>query len=143
MRDKIREMEELKLAYKNSLEGWRSLSLIHPKPGPERCRMTVDLCVLNASTKTASVLPPGPILLGSHRTAWPMRYLQNDLQDLHGFEYFATMDFCQGYWQVSLHKDSQHCQSLNTAYIVYKPSRVLYGDKSAMQHLQSVPKFLI
>jgi hypothetical protein len=36
-----------------------------------------------------------------------MRNLQDELHDLHGSEVFATLDFCQGYWQIPLHKDSQ------------------------------------
>jgi hypothetical protein len=48
MRDKIRELEELGLVYKNTEAEWASLSLILPKPGPDQYRMTVDLCVPNA-----------------------------------------------------------------------------------------------
>jgi hypothetical protein len=57
MRDKIRELEELGLVYKNAGAEWASPPLILPKPGPDQYRMTVDLRVPNASTKP---------------TAWPM-----------------------------------------------------------------------
>jgi hypothetical protein len=57
MRDKIRELEELGLVYKNTGAEWASPPLILPKPGPHQYRMTVDLRVPNAWTK-----PP----------AWPM-----------------------------------------------------------------------
>jgi Reverse transcriptase (RNA-dependent DNA polymerase) len=57
---------------------------------------------------------------------------------LHGSEVFATLDFCQGYWQIPLHKDSQDCQSFINADGVYTPTRVLHGTRNAMQHLQSV-----
>jgi hypothetical protein len=57
MRDKIRELEELGLVYKNT---GASPPLILPKPGPDQYRMTVDLRVPNASTKP---------------TAWPMTNL--------------------------------------------------------------------
>jgi hypothetical protein len=96
MRDKIRELEELGLVYKNTGAEWESPPLILPKPGPDQCRMTVDLRVPNASTKP---------------TAWTMPNLQVEPHDLHGSEVFATLDFCQGYWQIPLHKDSQDCQS--------------------------------
>jgi hypothetical protein len=69
MRDKIREPEELSLVYKNPGEEWASPPLILPKPGPDQYRMTVDLCVPNASTKP---------------TAWPMPNIQDELHDLHG-----------------------------------------------------------
>jgi hypothetical protein len=90
MRDKKRELEELGLVYKNTGAEWASPPLVLPKLGPDQYRMTVDLRVPNASTKP---------------TAWPMPSLQDKLHDLHGSEVFATLDFCQGYWQIPLHKD--------------------------------------
>jgi hypothetical protein len=57
MREKIHELEELGLVYKNTGAEWASPPLILPKPGPDQYRMTVDLLVPNASTKP---------------TAWPM-----------------------------------------------------------------------
>jgi hypothetical protein len=85
--------------------------------------MTFDLRVPNASTKP---------------TAWPMPNLQDELHDLNGSEVFATLDFCQGYWQVPLHKNSQDCQSFIMSDGVYTPTRVLHGTRNATQHLQSV-----
>jgi hypothetical protein len=63
---------------------------------------------------------------------------QHELNDLHGSEVFATLDFCQVYWQISLHKDSQDCQSFITPDGVYTPTRVLHGTTNATQHLKSV-----
>jgi hypothetical protein len=57
MCDKIRELYELGLVYKNTGAERASTPLILPKPGPDQYRMTVDLRVPNASTKP---------------TAWPM-----------------------------------------------------------------------
>jgi hypothetical protein len=57
MRDKIHELEELGLVYKNTGAEWASPPLILPKSGPDQYRMTVDLRVPNASTNP---------------TAWPM-----------------------------------------------------------------------
>jgi Reverse transcriptase (RNA-dependent DNA polymerase) len=54
-----------------------------------------------------------------------------------GSEVFATLDFCQGYWQIPLHKDSQDCQSFITPDGVYTSTRVLHELRNAMQHLQS------
>jgi hypothetical protein len=92
MRDTIHELEELGLAYKNTGAEWASPPLILLKTGPDQYRMTVDLRVTNASTKP---------------TAWPMPNLQDGLHEFRGSEVFATLDFCQGYWQIPLHKDSQ------------------------------------
>jgi hypothetical protein len=47
MRDKIHELEELGLMYKNTGAEWAS----PPQTGPDQYRMTVDLRVPNASTK--------------------------------------------------------------------------------------------
>jgi hypothetical protein len=92
MRDKIRELEELGLVYKNTGAEWASPPLILPKAGPDQYCMTFDLP--SASTKP---------------TAWPMPNNQDELHDLHGSEVFATLDFFQGYWQIPLHKDSHDC----------------------------------
>jgi Reverse transcriptase (RNA-dependent DNA polymerase) len=67
-----------------------------------------------------------------------MPNLQDGLHDLQGPEVFATLNFCQGYWQIPLHKDSQDCQSFITPDGVYTPIRVLHGTNNTTQHLQSV-----
>jgi hypothetical protein len=48
MRDKIHNLEELGLVYKNTGAEWASPPLILPKPGPDQYRKTVDLRVPNA-----------------------------------------------------------------------------------------------
>jgi hypothetical protein len=123
MRDKIRELEDLGYVCKISGAEWASPLLVIPKPGPDQNRMTVDLRVPNASTKPS---------------AWPLPNLQDELLDLPGSEVFATLDFCQVYWQIPLHKDSQDRQSFITPDGVYTPTRVLHGTRNATHHLQSV-----
>jgi hypothetical protein len=93
------------------------------KPGLDQYRMTVDLRVPNASKKP---------------TEWPMPNLHDELHDLHGSNEFAMLDFCQGYWQIPLHKDYQDCQSFITPDGVYTLTRVLHETRNAMQHLQIV-----
>jgi hypothetical protein len=122
MRDK-RKLEELNLLYKNSEAEWACPPLILLKPGPDQYRMTVDLRVPNASTKP---------------TAWHIPSLEDDSYDLHRSEDFATLDFCQGYWQIPLHKNSQDCQLFITPDGVFKPSRELHETRNATQHLQFV-----
>jgi hypothetical protein len=51
MRDKIHELEEMGLVYKNTGAEWASPPPILPKSGPDQYRMTVDLRVPNASTR--------------------------------------------------------------------------------------------
>jgi hypothetical protein len=123
MSDKIRELEELGFLYKNTRAEWESPPINLPKPRPDQYRMTVYLRVPNASTKP---------------TARTMPSLQDNLHDLYGSEVFAMLDFCQGNWQIPLHKDSQNCQSFITPNGVYTPTRVLHGTRNDTQHLQSV-----
>jgi hypothetical protein len=122
MRVKIRDLEELGLVYKNTGAEWTSPPLILPKTGSDQYRMTVDLRVSNASTKP---------------TAWPMPNLQNELHDLLGSKVFATLEFCQGNWQIPLHKDSQGCQSFITPDGVYTPTPVPDVTRNATKHLKS------
>jgi hypothetical protein len=78
MHDKIRELMELNLVYKNSEAEWASPPLTLPKPGPDQYRMTVDLRLPNASKVPA---------------AWPMHSLQHDLRDLNGSFFFKCWIF--------------------------------------------------
>jgi hypothetical protein len=64
MRDKIRDLEELGLVYKNTGAEWVSPQIILPKPRPDQNRMTVDLRETKASTNP---------------TAWSMPNLQDEL----------------------------------------------------------------
>jgi hypothetical protein len=86
--------------------------------------MTVDLRVPNASTKL---------------TSWLMPNLQDKLHDLHGSEVFATLDFCQGYWQKPLHKDYQECQAAEqNNYQLYVVSKILdarYNEQEMFHEL--------
>jgi hypothetical protein len=68
---------------------------------------------------------------------------QHELHDLHGSEVFATLDFCQGYWQIPLHNDSQDCQSFITPDGVSRPTRVQHETRNAAQHLQFVLVFMM
>jgi hypothetical protein len=81
MCDKVRELEEMGLVYKNTGAEWASPPLILPKPWSDQYRMTVDLRVPNASTKP---------------TAWPLPNLQDELHDLHGSEVLACWIFVEG-----------------------------------------------
>jgi hypothetical protein len=122
MRDKIRELEELDLVFNNNRVECASPLLILQKPGPDQYRMTVDLRVPNASTKP---------------TAWPMPNLQDELHDLHVSEVFATPDFCQGYWQIPLHKDSQDCRYFISP-MECTHRRVYYMERTTLRRICSL-----
>jgi hypothetical protein len=67
-----------------------------------------------------------------------MPNLQDELHDLHDSEVFASLDFCQGYWQIPLYKDSQDCQSFIPPDGVYTPTRVQHGTRNPLHNLQHV-----
>jgi hypothetical protein len=66
-----------------------------------------------------------------------MPNIQEDLHNLRGSEDFVTLDYCQGKWQIPLHKDSQDCPSFITPDKVFTPTRVLHKKRNATQHLDS------
>jgi hypothetical protein len=49
----------------------------------------------------------------------------------------------QGYWQLSIHEDSQECQSIITPDGVNTPTRVQHGTTNATVHMQSIMKDLM
>jgi hypothetical protein len=114
LRDKIRELEELKFVYKNSKAECSSPPIILPKPGPNQYCMKVHPIAPIASTKPA---------------AWRMPNFQDELHDLHGSEVFATLDFCQEYWQKPLHKDSEDSQYFITPDGIYTDARTTWSEE--------------
>lgn len=49
---------------------------------------------------------------------------------------FAALDLCQGYWQWTLEKASQECQSFICPDGGYTPTRVLNGQINTFAYLQ-------
>jgi hypothetical protein len=60
-----------------------------------------------------------------------MPNMEDELASLAGSKYLARLNPMQGYWQLSLHEDSQECQSIITLYGVYTPTRVQHGITNA------------
>jgi hypothetical protein len=121
MSDKIRELDELGLVYKNAGAEWASPPLILPKPGPDQYRMTIDLRVPDASTKS---------------TKWPMPNLQDELLDLHGSEVFTTLDFCQAICRYLCTKNLKTV-NLSSRQMEYTNRRMYYMEQE-MLRLKSV-----
>ena len=69
--------------------------------------------------------------------AWPMPHMDTVTAKLAGKNCFASIDLCQGYWQLPLAKESQECQSFITPDAVYSPTRVLHGQRNATAYCQS------
>jgi hypothetical protein len=123
MRDKIRELKELNLAYKNSESSWASPQLILPEPGPDWYRMTVDLHVPNAST-----MP----------TAWPIPRLQDELHDLHGSEVSCNAGFLSWVLADTSAQKLSRLSFLPYAGLSINADAVLHVTRNATQHLQSL-----
>jgi hypothetical protein len=105
MRDKIRELEELGLVYKNTGAEWASPPLILPKTGFDQYRMTADLRVPNVST-----MPTMP-------TAWPIPNLQEDHQNSQDCQSFITPDVVYTLIRV-LHGTRNATQDLQSVLVV-------------------------
>lgn len=71
---------------------WASAPRIVAKSEPGAYRMTVDTRAVNAVTE------PMP---------WPMHDLEVDSGKLNGSEFYLTLDWWRGYWQLPLHEESQ------------------------------------
>jgi hypothetical protein len=76
-------------------------------------------------------------------TVWPMPHLADSLTHFEGSRYYGKFDFCQGYWQLGLHPDSQECQSIGTPFGAFTPTRVLHGTTNATMHMQAIIESII
>ena len=102
---------------------WHAAPLLVPKPNSRaEFRMTVDLRPVNAATKKES---------------WPMPHLESELQDFAGSACFASLDFCSGYWQCPLDKDSWNACGIVCPKGVYSATRTLQGLTNAVKYFQS------
>ena len=122
LRKKVDQLLDLGLIVRNNTSQWASAPLIVPKAGPERFRFTVDLRPINSQT-----IPH----------VWPMPSLEAMTLELAGDTCYATIDLCNGYWQMPLHPDSRECQSFITPDGVFSPTRVLHGQTNAVAFFQS------
>jgi hypothetical protein len=64
-----------------------------------------------------------------------MPNVQDEWHDLNGSEFFATLDFCQGYLRIPLHIESQNCHLFITPDGVCTSTRTLHGRRNITQHL--------
>ena len=118
----VNSLLDKNMAYPNPYSAWASAPLCVPKPGPSNFLFTVDLRPVNKFTI---------------KHAYPMPNLEQELHKLSGSKCYANFDLSQAYWQLSLHENSQECQSFITPDGVYSPTRVLHGTANAVAHLQS------
>ena len=119
---KATELENLGLVRKNTQSAWASAPLIAPKGGPEGFRFAVDLRHVNSQT--------APHI-------WPMPDLETATQELQNDACYATIDLCQGYWQLALHENSQELRSFVAPTGAHSPARAMQGAINAVAFFQS------
>ena len=112
----------MKLVYRNPSSCWASAPLIVPKQCKEKSRFTVDLRAVNALTE---------------KEIWPIPNLEIVTAELAGETCFATLDLCQGFWQLTLAAESQEWHSFICPDGVYAPTRLLHGQCNAVSFIQS------
>jgi len=122
LREKTDELLGLGLIFPNNQSEWASAPLIVPKKGGEGYRFTVDMRPVNKQTV---------------QHVWPMPNLESVTSQLQGAQCFSVFDFCNGYWQLALDKESQECQSFVTPDGVFTPTRVMQGQTNAVSFFQS------
>lgn len=122
MKDKLDLYGKLRLGRKNNSSSWVRAPLIVPKPGPEKFTFTVELRPLNRQTVPC---------------IWSMPQIESSIVELSASKIYATLDYCQGYWQMSDHPDSQQCCSFIAPEDVYTSSRVLPVLTNAVTHIRS------
>lgn len=71
---------------------WVSDPLNAPKEPLEMYRLTVDYRL---------------IIAAAIKNTWPMPLIDVVILNVRGAQAFATIDFTSGYWQLSMHHDSQ------------------------------------
>jgi hypothetical protein len=132
MRDKIHEIEELGLAYKNTAADLASPSLILPKPGPDQYRMTVDLRVPNASTKPTAW--PCVTFRMSFTTCMAQKYLRRWIfvkADTSAQRFSRLSIFHHAGW--SVHTDT--CTTWNDErYAEYAVCALRHDERHQEQH---------
>jgi len=101
---------------------WAAAPLLVLKPKSKKYRLTFDYRPVNAATNSIG---------------WPMPHLESECVDFAGSTCFASIDFCSGYWQLPLHKDSQSALSFITHEGVWQPTRTPQGAKNSACNFQS------
>lgn len=115
------QLEELGLVFENRTARWASQAYPVKKPGANEYRQTSDYRLVNGLTEGIVAVSRNLTILSEH---------------LKGKRFFATLDFIKGFWQISLHKDSQEIMSYMTHDTVYTPTRMPQGAMDASTHFQ-------
>lgn len=78
-----------------------------------------------------------PVNSATMPVAWPMPHINSECTDFSGSKFFASIDFCSGYWQLPLHENSQDDFSFITHEGIFSPTRTAQGAKNSSSNFQS------
>lgn len=92
------------------------------KKPPPMFRLTMDYRLINTATIT---------------TAWPMPHIEAVQSDVQGATAFAVIEFCSGYWKLSLHADSQDLHAFMTPNGVVQTTRRTEGGCNLAHNFQA------
>lgn len=119
----VQKLVEYGFFIENKNASWQAAPHIVPKHGSKvKYRTVVDLRPVNSATK------PVP---------WPMPNLEAEMQDFSNSKFFASLDFCSGYWQLPLCPSSYDSCGVVCPMGVFSSTRVLQGLKNATSYFQS------
>ena len=119
----INKLVEMDFLFSNPDADWQAAPLCVPKPGSQsKFRLAIDLRPVNAATI---------------KKAWPMPHLDAEMGDFAGSTCFASLDFCQGYWQLPIHPESYNACGIVAPHGTYSSKRTLPGLTNATAYFQS------
>ena len=118
----IKRATEYGFIKENKNATWAAAPLLVVKPNSKNYRLTFDYRPVNAATITVS---------------WPMPHIDSECTDFSGSKFFASMDFCSGFWQLPLHEESQKLLSFITNEGIFCPTRTAQGAKNSSINFQS------
>lgn len=119
----IDKLVEMGFLFPNPDAKWQAAPLCVPKPSSRsKFRLAIDLRPVNAATI---------------KRAWPMPHLDSEMRDFAESSCFASLDFCQGYWQLPVHPDSYDACGIVAPHGTYSSKRTLPGLTNATAHFQS------
>lgn len=119
----VQKLVEMGFLIPNPDAEWQAAPLLVPKPGSKaQLRLAIDLRPVNAATV---------------KQAWPMPHLDSEVQDFANSKFFATLDFCSGYWQLPVHPDSYSACAIVCPNGTYSSTRALPGLTTATSYFQS------
>lgn len=101
--------------------GWVSALIIVPEKPPALFCVAIDYRDVNQAT-----IP----------TLWPMPNIDAELANNWEAQRFALLDLCSGFWQASLHKDSQPLYAFVTLEGIVMPARTTQGGCNSASNFQ-------